>query len=89
MRSTNRRPVYAVPCCWKPPLEQGTCLGWRFEQLAAILNRARQPDRLGVCFDTCHVFAAGHALNGKKKYEATIAEFDRLIGIRQIRAIPI
>ena len=66
---------------------QGTCLGWRFEQLAAILDRARQPDRLGVCFDTCHVFAAGHALNGKKKYEATIAEFDRLIGIRQIRAI--
>lgn len=66
---------------------QGTCLGWRFEQLAAILDQVRRPQRLGVCFDTCHVFAAGYALQSTKKYEATLAEFDRVVGIPRIRAI--
>lgn len=65
---------------------QGTTLGWRFEHLAAILAGVRHPARLGVCFDTCHVFAAGYALGTDAEYDATFAEFDRVVGLEQIRA---
>jgi deoxyribonuclease IV len=65
---------------------QGSSLGWRFEQLAAILEQAGKSDRLGVCFDTCHAFAAGYDLRTEEGYEATLREFDRLIGIEKIRA---
>jgi hypothetical protein len=41
---------------------QGTCLGHRFEHLGAILGRVAEPERLGVCADTCHIFAAGYSL---------------------------
>jgi len=65
---------------------QGTCLGWRFEHLAAILDRVQEPDQLGVCFDTCHVFAAGYPLAPDKEYRATMRKFDRLVGLNRIRA---
>lgn len=66
---------------------QGTSLGCRFEQLAAILERMRRPGRVGVCFDTCHVFAAGYDIRTREGYEATLQEFDRLVGIGRILAI--
>ncbi|MFL5342543.1 MAG: deoxyribonuclease IV, partial [Gemmataceae bacterium] len=65
---------------------QGTCLGHRFEHLATILDAVAAPERLGVCFDTCHVFAAGYSLSPKKDYTATLREFDRRIGVERIRA---
>jgi deoxyribonuclease-4 len=65
---------------------QGSCLGWRFEHLATILDEVALPDRLGVCFDTCHVFAAGYPLSTEREYKATMAELDRIVGLKQIRA---
>jgi deoxyribonuclease IV len=65
---------------------QGTSLGWRFEQIGQILNGVRQPDRLGVCFDTCHVFAAGYAFGTPQEYKTTMAAFDQSIGLERIRA---
>jgi len=50
------------------------------------LNQVKQPGRLGVCFDTCHVFAAGYPLAPKKDYRATMREFDRLIGLERLKA---
>jgi len=64
---------------------QGSCLGHRFEHLAAILARVREPDRLGVCLDTCHVFAAGYALAPEPEYRATLRAFDRIIGLKRLR----
>jgi deoxyribonuclease IV len=64
---------------------QGTCLGHRFEHLAAIFKQVQQPRRLGVCLDTCHVFAAGYALAPEKEYQATLREFDRQVGLRRLR----
>jgi deoxyribonuclease-4 len=66
---------------------QGSCLGWRFEQLAAILAGVREPARVGICLDTCHAFAAGYPLSTPREYRATFWEFDRLIGIERIKAI--
>jgi deoxyribonuclease IV len=65
---------------------QGTTLGHRFEHLGRILELVERPDRLGVCLDTCHVFAAGYALAPVSAYRATLAEFDRLIGLERLKA---
>lgn len=66
---------------------QGSCLGHRFEHLEGILARVREPDRLGICFDTCHAFAGGYDIRTAAGYEATMAELDRRIGIDRIRII--
>jgi deoxyribonuclease-4 len=66
---------------------QGTCLGYRFEQIVSVLDRVDRPDRLHVCLDTCHLFAAGYDLRTPAAYEATMAEFDRVIGLRQVRLV--
>jgi deoxyribonuclease-4 len=65
---------------------QGTSLGHRFEHLARILELVEQPARLGVCLDTCHVFAAGYALSPVREYRATFRQFDRLIGTHRLKA---
>lgn len=65
---------------------QGTVLGSRFEEVAEILSLARRTDRLGVCFDTCHAFAAGYDLSTEEGYEATFQAFDRTIGLGRLEA---
>ena len=76
----------AVGCLLETTAGQGTSIGWRFEQLAAILNRARNPSRLGVCFDTCHVFAAGYPFRSRRGYRTTMREFDAVVGLSHIHA---
>jgi deoxyribonuclease-4 len=63
---------------------QGSCLGHRFEHLARILGLVADPSRLGVCLDTCHVFAAGYSLFPKTKYRTTMRAFDDLIGLERL-----
>jgi deoxyribonuclease-4 len=65
---------------------QGTSLGHRFEHLRDIISQVAEPDRLGVCLDTCHVFAAGYALATEREYRATMREFDRVIGLKRLKA---
>jgi|SRR5579883_970453 len=64
---------------------QGSSLGARFEHLAYLLDRVKDPGRLGVCLDTCHVFAAGYPLRTDAEYDATFAEFGRVVGLKAIR----
>jgi len=73
-------------CLLETTAGQGSCLGWRFEQLAAILDGVKDPDRLGVCVDTCHVFAAGYALSSEKEYRATMRALNKTIGVAQVKA---
>jgi len=62
---------------------QGSYLGHRLEHLAEIISRV--PDHpLGICFDTCHAFAAGYDLRSLEGYEATMAAIDRLIGLEHL-----
>ena len=65
---------------------QGSNLGHRFEHLARILDSVAEPERVAVCVDTCHIFAAGYPITTAKEYAATMAEFDRLVGLDRIRA---
>ena len=65
---------------------QGTSLGWRFEHLARVLGNLDGHPRLGVCLDTCHLFAAGYDLASEAGYERTVADFERTVGIDRLRA---
>ena len=74
--------------CLETMAGTGTTLGHRFEHLAYLLEEGQsggQTGRLGVCFDTCHVFAAGYDIRSPEAYEETMAEFDRVAGLDQIR----
>lgn len=65
---------------------QGTNLGNKFEQLAAMLAGINEPQRTGVCFDTCHAYAAGYDLKTVEGYKRTWEEFDKTIGLDQLLA---
>jgi deoxyribonuclease-4 len=80
-----RCPGYRVQVLLETTAGQGTTLGHRFEHLARILSLVVEPDRLGVCLDTCHVFAAGYPLAPLAEYTATFQEFDRLIGLERLK----
>jgi deoxyribonuclease-4 len=64
---------------------QGTNLGSQFEEIALILSDSQYGDRLGVCFDTSHVFAAGYDLRTPETYEETLSLFDRLVGLQRLK----
>ena len=64
---------------------QGTGLGSRFEEIAWIRERSCFPEKIGVCLDTCHIFAAGYDIRSEPAYRATLDEFDRLVGLEHLR----
>jgi deoxyribonuclease-4 len=64
---------------------QGSNLGRTFEELAAIINGSRFPEKFGVCFDTCHTFAAGYDTATEDGYRDTMEQFDRLIGLERLQ----
>lgn len=66
---------------------QGTNLGYRFEHLARIIDMAGGSERVGVCFDTCHVFVAGYDIRTPEALSATLDEFDRVIGLERLKVI--
>jgi deoxyribonuclease-4 len=64
---------------------QGTSLGYRFEHLARIIQLAAVGHRLGVCFDTCHALVAGYEIRTPEGYEETFRQFDRIVGLEQLK----
>ncbi len=66
---------------------QGSNLGHKFEQIASMIEQASQSERLAVCLDTCHIFAAGYDITTKQGCEKTISEFDRIIGLGRLAVI--
>jgi deoxyribonuclease-4 len=65
---------------------QGSNLGHSLEHLRELFDRAHDPDRFGVCFDTCHAHAAGHDLTTPESYEAFWARFDAEVGLERLKA---
>ncbi len=66
---------------------QGSTLGCRFEHLAQIIEASSFPERLGICFDTCHAFAAGYDLRTPEAYAKTFSRLDALVGLGRLKAI--
>ncbi len=59
---------------------QGSNLGWRFEQLAHIIDKVEDKSRIGICIDTCHMFTAGYDIRTREAYDKTWGDFDKIVG---------
>ncbi len=68
---------------------QGSNLGYKFEHLAYIIDNIEDKERIGVCIDTAHIFAAGYDIRTKDAYEKTMKEFDEIIGFRFLKGMHI
>jgi deoxyribonuclease-4 len=66
---------------------QGTVLGHSFEQIASIIDMVDEPEGAGVCFDTCHSYAAGYDIRSAQGYSETFDNFDDVIGMDNLRAM--
>ena len=80
-------PGYRTRSILETTAGQGSAIGYRFEQLGGIIDLVDEKDRVGVCFDTCHVFAAGYDIRTEGGWEETIGAFDDVIGLRRLSAI--
>ena len=56
-----------------------------FEQIADLLSRIKHAEKMGVCLDTCHVFAAGYDV--KNDFDGVLTQFDKIVGLRKLRAL--
>jgi deoxyribonuclease-4 len=65
---------------------QGSNLGYRFEQLAEVLELVKQQDRVGICIDTCHIFAAGYEIRTVNRYRSTMKLLEDVIGLEKLKA---
>ena len=66
---------------------QGSNVGFAFEHLATIIEAIEDKSRIGVCIDTCHIFAAGYELRDPDAYTATMAAFDEIVGFAYLRGV--
>lgn len=83
----RRTPGFRCPVLLETTAGQGTTLGRTIEELAEMIDATRDGDRLGVCLDTCHLFAAGYDLRDKEACDALVTKIDRLIGVKRVRCI--
>jgi deoxyribonuclease-4 len=82
----DRTPGYRLKILLENTAGQGSTVGHRLEQLADVIRRVEQRARLGVCIDTCHLFAAGYDLRTARAYEETMRALERVIGVRRVKA---
>ena len=82
----RQTPGLTSQCLLETTAGQGSNLGWRFEHLATILDGVQSPERLGVCVDTCHIFAAGYPLADKAEYRSTMKQLNQLVGLERVKA---
>lgn len=66
---------------------QGSSVGYRFEHLAEIIDKVEDKARMGVCLDTCHIFAAGYDIREKRSYEEVMKSFADSVGFSYIRGL--
>ena len=66
---------------------QGSWIGYRFEHLAEIIEMIEDKSRIGVCLDTCHMFAAGYDIRTEKAYEETMKEFEEVVGFKYLKGM--
>lgn len=82
----DRTPGFKVKSMIELTAGQGTAIGYKFEHARDIIALVKEQDRMSVCIDTAHIFAAGYDIKDPANYEAVIAEFDRIIGLDRLQA---
>ena len=68
---------------------QGSHLGYKFEHLSEIIETVDEKEKIGVCLDTCHIFAAGYDISNEYGYKKTFEDFNKIIGIDRLKAFHI
>ena len=86
-RLFEKHPANKTVVCLETTAGQGTNLGYRFEQLAQIIDWVEDKPSIGICLDTCHVFAAGYPVQTEKDYKATMKDFDTILGLERLKVI--
>ena len=86
-RLFEKHPDNKTVVCLETTAGQGTNLGYRFEQLAQIIDWVEDKPRIGICLDTCHIFAAGYPIQTENDYKATMKEFDTTLGLERLKVI--
>ncbi|MBI5877823.1 MAG: deoxyribonuclease IV [Chloroflexi bacterium] len=76
---------YKVQILLEATAGQGTNLGYKLEHLSTVLHTVRENERLGVCLDTCHLFAAGYDIRDVAAYRKTMSTFKELIGFERLK----
>lgn len=79
-------PNHTVVTLLETAAGQGSCIGCTFEELGAIIKLVDDKKRVGICFDTCHVFASGYELRNRDDYERTIDALEKQVGIANVGA---
>jgi deoxyribonuclease IV len=79
-------PGYTTKITLEITAGQGSTIGYRFDQIGNIMGATKESERLRVCFDTEHAFAAGYDIRTREGYERTFVEFDEAIGIDRLAA---
>ena len=83
----KEHPGDGVTVCLETTAGQGTCLGYRFEQIAEMLNGMKRPERFGVCIDTAHLLAAGYDITTEDGTRRVLEEFDRVVGLQRVKVL--
>ena len=82
-----RTPGFRTRTVLETTAGQGTALGYRFEQLASIIDRVQQKSRMAVCLDTCHLFAAGYPIHTEEGWEETMRALEETVGLDRVVAV--
>ena len=85
-RALDARPRHTTMVILEHTAGQGRTLGHRFEHLAAIIAHLQGSPRVGVCLDTCHLFASGYDITSDAGYRATFDAFERTVGFERLMA---
>lgn len=66
---------------------QGTSIGYCFEHLARLIELTEDKTRIGICLDTCHMFASGYDIRTRRDYDKTMTEFENIVGFKYLRGM--
>ncbi len=80
-------PDNTVTICLETTAGQGSNLGYTFEQIAYMIDKVEHQALMGVCMDTCHIFAAGYPITDPKDYKKTMKSFEDVIGLDRLKVI--
>ena len=83
LQSEGCRVISALECT----AGQGTAIGYRFEHLQSIIDRVEQKHRMGVCLDTCHLFASGYDIGTEEGWNTCVGAFNDIVGLQRLVAI--
>lgn len=85
----EQTPDFKVKSMLELTAGQGTNLGYTFEQIKNIIDKVEEKNRISVCIDTAHIFAAGYDISNIETYEKVISDFDEIIGLKYLQCFHI